>query len=470
MVDTLIDPNSIVKEAVISEERLSKELTEQASVAQEILQRQETEKMRAVLTNPSAIALSTTSKEPGTGLNRLKKTVRQMFELYLTNQFVSRAVNIRADTLISKGFDIIGEDEKGVQLCKELIDNSGGVNLFWQLSVNTDIAGDGFLEKVYNMNKNKILRLKHVHPLTLTFRRDRWDRIIVGPDKEPIGYAQYYTDDDGIEAEKNIPKDIIEHLMFNTLGDEFTGISLIQSGYNTIVRLMNMEYSAAEAAIKTANPMIIATCNTKSPMQIAQWGQILGRINGKDQLFIPEGMLVNLLSPGNQNFNDYADYFLDAVVATSGVPKGILLGGSGGSSNRAEEVILTRHFYGMIRSNQHYVIYFFNKIFKEYGELAGFAPPVLVFPDVAEDATLAAQGAVQLYGAGIITVHEAREMIGLEKGIIGKTKISDMESDLKKSDRAVAFPAEPGKAEGSQVGVKAKQKANPLSRVSSASK
>ena len=335
---------------------------------------------------------------------------------------------------------------------------------------NTDIAGDGFQEKVYNVNKTKIIRIKHIHPITITFRRDRFDRIIVGKNKEPIGYVQYYLDDLGINREKNIPKDIISHLRFNTLGDEFTGISILQPVYSTAVRLMNMEYSAAEAAVKAANPLIVGTCNTKSPMQIAQWGTILGRISGRDQIFVPEDMKIEFKSPGQQNFTDYADYFLNAVVSATGVPRSVLLGASGaGSGNRAEGVVLTRHFYSMIRSNQKYMEDFFNKIFEEYAELAGFEAPKLVFNDIAEDAALASKSAIELYDAGLITLREAREMVGLDKAGTSQLEPSLLDQ-VKKSDMGVAFPEEPGKREGSQAGVKTKQKASPLSEVSPATK
>ena len=462
----------------ISQEQLMKELKgvarrtdkERTEVAKEILQEQKEEEMRRLLTNPSAVALTTTKHEAGIGIDRIKKTVRQLFILYLTNQFVARAINIRADTLITKGYKIIGEDPKGVEACQGLIDNSGGTNLFWQTSVNTDIAGDGFLEKVYNLTKNKILKLKHVHPLTLSFKRDKTtNTIILNDEKEPLGYVQFYLDEQGVEAEKDVPKDRISHLRFNTLGDEFTGISTIQPGYNTIVRLMNMEYSAAEAAIKTANPLTVVTANTKSPHQIALWGQILGRINGREQVFIPQDMDMKFLSPGNQNFSEYADYFLNAVVATFGVPKGVLLGGSGdrGSGNRAEGIILSRHFYSVVRSNQKYMEEFFNTIFEEYAELAGFKSPQLVFEDVAEDATLAAESTIDLYSSGLITREEARQMIGLEQEPVGNkhTFVQGISSDIKQDQKNNQFPEEPGKATGKQAGIKKKQKASPFSAV-----
>ena len=67
----------------ISEEQLSKELKIQVNevqkeVAKEILQRQEEESTRAMLTNPSAPALCATKHDSGLNVNKVKKTVKQM--------------------------------------------------------------------------------------------------------------------------------------------------------------------------------------------------------------------------------------------------------------------------------------------------------------------------------------------------------------------------------------------------------
>lgn len=462
-----IDP-FVSKEKIDEELKIASEVSkEQLEVAADILKRQKEENFKKVLTNPSALALDTPDKTAGHArTSDLRKTTEQLLNLYLTNQFVARAINVRADTLVYKGYKIIGGDDKGKKACEELIANSGGSNLFWQLSINTDLAGDGFLEKIYNKKKTKILRLKHVHPLTLAFRKNKTTgKIIVdSKTKEPVGYTQFYSDENGVEQTKDIKKEVIEHLRYNTLGDEFTGVSTIQPGYNTIVRLMNMEYSAAEAAIKTANPLIVGTANTKSPHQIAMWGQILGKINGREQVFIPEGMKLEMLSPGQQNFNDYADYFLNAVVATFAVPKSVLLGDNDGGGNRAEQVVLTRHFYSVIRGNQKYIEELFNKIFLEYAKLNGFAAPKLVFEDIAEDAASMFKSAIELFTAGIISNAEARNMIGLE-GELEAPKTGSLEGDLKKSDMQTAFPADSKGPAGSQAGVKAAQKTNSFSEV-----
>lgn len=448
-----------------TDEKLVKELDLQATVAKEILSRKEVENMKALLSNPSAAALTTAIPESGVGISSVRKPIKNLFQLYLTNQFVARAVNVRADTLISKGYKIIGEDKAGVQACLDLIDNSGGTNLFRQLSINTDIAGDAYLEKVYNMKKNKIVKLKHIHPLTLSFQRHEKDnnKIIIDPStKEPKGYTQKTIDATGKEIERHIPKDRIAHLMFNILGDEFTGVSTIQPGYDTIVRLMNMEYAAAEAAVKTANPIIVGTTNTRSPNQVALWGQVLGRINGREQVFVPEGMSLDMLSPGPQNFSDYSEYFLNSVVAAFGVPSSILLGESHGG-NRAESVVLSRHFYSVIRGNQKYVEEFFNDIFEEYAELAGFKAPKLVFYDLATDIHLNSKTAIELFEVGIISKEEARKMCGVDD--VFSSVSGDINDDVKKSNMETWHQGE-GKPDGSQEGVKAMQKINPNSQVS----
>jgi len=468
----MIEKLKTIENLDISEEKLDKEISESAIVMKEILMKQETESLRSLVTNPSAVALETTKHEAGFGINAVKKKVKDLFVLYLTNQFVARAINVRADTLISGGYTVEGEDQNGIKACEELIHNSGGVNCFWQLSVNTDIAGDGFQEKIYNQKKTKITRLKQVHPLTLEYKKNKdSDRIIIdSKTKEPVGYVQYYLDKDGVEVEKDVPKDRISHFKYNSLGDEFTGMSAIQPGYDTIVRLMNMEYSAAEAAVKTANPLWVGKTNTKSPHQIAQWATILGKINGKDQIFIPEGMELEMKSPGPQNFNEYADYFLNAVVACFGVPKSVLLGGSDSSGNRAQDVVLSKHFYNLIQANQRYMEQYFNGIFEEYADIAGFKAPKLVFEDIAEDANLLAESAIKLIEAGIIDRNEARAMIGLSANKEAPDIKQSMSDAVKKSNMEAWHPAEAGSPSGSQAGEKKAMKNSPDSIVPSTTK
>ena len=109
---------------------------------------------------------------------------------------------------------------------------------------------------------------------------------------------------------------------------------------------------------------------------------------------------------------------------------------------------------------------FFNRIFEEYAKLAGFAAPKLTFDDIAEDVSLASQAAMQLYQSGIISQQEARAMIGLDAAVEGDV-ISPVgaSADIKQADRATQFPASPGKATGSQSGIKAKRKTNPLTNI-----
>lgn len=109
----------MVKEklAKITSEQISKELSIQDEVMKEILSKNQVETFKKTLTNPSSPALTTTLHSAGEGLDRVRKTVKQLFTLYLTNQFISRAINVRGDTLVSAGYTIQGEDQTGVNPC-----------------------------------------------------------------------------------------------------------------------------------------------------------------------------------------------------------------------------------------------------------------------------------------------------------------------------------------------------------------
>jgi len=447
-------------------------------------------------TFPSYVAREATRIDDVQGTKKRRVKVKDLQSLYLNNQFIFRGVNVRAEELVTRGYKILEGDEKGREACQNLVEDSGSENLFKQMSVNCDVAGDGYLEKINDKDKTKIVKLKHVNPVNFSFwtEKNNDDLIVVDKKGLPISYMQKIEQSNALtsptpvgtsdikipntpEAENltelriPVPIEKIAHLKFNTFGDEFTGISTIQPVYNTSIRLMNMEHAAAEAAVKSANPTWVVQTQTKSPADLARWANVLGRISAKEVVFLPKDVTVKLESPGNQNFSAYSDYFLDAVVAALGVPKSILTGTSdSGGGNRSTVLTLSKHFYSIIRSNQRTVETLFNEIFREYGEMAGFKPPKLLFNDIAEDADRNGQRAVDLFEAGILTIEEARELIGLETpenvkkdleitntaNTAGKNIKEDAE--LKKSDSEAFFPSSGTSKQGSQKNIKKKQK------------
>jgi len=426
-------------------------------------------------TKASSVAREAKKSEDVQNLLRKRVTVKELQLLYLNNQLIFRGVNIRADETITRGYQLIEGDEKGTKACQELIDVSGGDNLFWQYSVNTDVAGDGYLEHVINNSKTKIAYLRHVNPINFGFytNPDNTDIIVLNDEKIPKSYMQTVYTEDGKEERIEVPKDKISHLKFNTFADEFNGVSSLQPVYNTAIRLMNMEQAAAEAAVKTANPTWVVETKSKSPTDLARWANSLGRVSAKEVVFLPDGVKTKMESPGTQNFSDYSDYFMDSVVAALGVPKTILTG-SGGSdgSNRATTQTLSKHFYSVIRANQRYIEETFNKIFIKYALMAGFKAPKLKFNDIAEDADRNGQRAQELYIAGIVTLVEARGMVGLEttKDIEDKLenkpkeKIKsgiDPDAEAKKADAIAWHGPEPGSPAGSQKNEKKAKKIDP---------
>jgi len=453
----------------VADTKTIEQLQEQVAVQELLLSNMQTPR-----TEPSEYAREQKKVEDITGTVAKRVPVRQLQHLYLNNQFVFRGVNVRADELITRGYKLVDGDDRGIELCQGLIDKSGGENLFWQISINCDTSGDAYLEKIPNVAGNSIELLRHVNPVNFGFLTDlQTNKIILNEKGLPKAYMQKTYNEEGKEEQKEIEKSRIAHLVFNTFADEFNGISSLQPVYNTAVRLMNMEQAAAESAVKTANPLLVVTTGSKSPIEVAKWARLFGRISAKEQITLPAETTLTSISPGNQNFNDYAEYFLDAVVAALGVPKIILTGISGsGSGNRSTGSIQSRHFYSVIRANQRYMERLFNEIFEDYASKAGFKAPKLRFNDIAEDAAANSQWAIELYNANLITLGEARGMVGLElpldikkdledAAIVKMTKLSTAQGQDKKDEKETFHPADPKSGAGSQKGQKKDKKADP---------
>ena len=390
------------KIGIVSKEQLLKveEDRELDRITFERLLKDKDEKI-SMTTEISEDGLDDSEKNAYNTTKKIRKTPKQCLNLYLTNQFIFRGINVKADEMISRGYDICGNDEKGVKLCQELLKNSGGTNFLRTMFINTEVTGDGFVEKVRNKTNDRIMILRNINSVNFGFETDSEGKIILNERKEPRAYQQLISGVNADENKKIIPKERISHLRFNIFGDEFNGISSLQSIYNTAVRLMNMEQAAAEAAVKTANPLWVARTDTKNLIELRKWSKFLGNISGATKLVLPKNMEIDMMSPGQQNFNEYADYFLDAVVSALGVPRAILLGESR-SGSRAQGVILSRHFYSVIRTQQRYAEDMINAIFEEYGELSNFEPPKFYFNDIAEDAAVNGQRAIELFQSGII--------------------------------------------------------------------
>ena len=429
----------------------------------------------SVMTNSSSFAREQKLVEDYTGQISKRFKPVSLMNLYLTNQFIFRGVNVRAHELVTRGYKVIGNDKEGVSSCEELIDRSGGDELIYRASINCDVCGDAYYEKVPNKNGKAISLLRHVNPVTFGFLTELdTNKIILDEHKVPKAYMQRVIDTEGKEERTEVPKDRIAHLIFNSIGDEFNGISTIQPVYLTSLRLMNMEQSAAEAAVKTANPIYKIKTATKSPRELSTWMKVIGRVSGQQQVAIPDGMDIETLSPGPQNFSAYSNYFLDAVVSSLGVPKSILTGSAdSGGGNRSTVLVQSKHFYSIIRLNQRAIEKLFNNIFEDYASRAGFEAPKLVFEDIAEDAEQNGQKATDLFTANLITVEEARTMIGLETPHHIKLELDEtstettpanetgIEKEIKNSDKKTYFPPAPGSPAGSQRGVKKKQKIDP---------
>lgn len=95
-------------------------------------------------------------------VNEMQKRVdlKNLQAIYLRNQFIFRGINKRASEMVTRGYDVIGEDQVGVDKCSALLKNSGGPIFLRQSSINADVFGNSFWEKIPNKTGNEILKLK----------------------------------------------------------------------------------------------------------------------------------------------------------------------------------------------------------------------------------------------------------------------------------------------------------------------
>ena len=95
-----------------------------------------------------------------------------------------------------------------------------------------------------------------------------------------------------------------------------------------------------------------------------------------------------------------------------------------------------------------------------------FRSPQLEFNDIEQDANLLADSVIALFNAKLISINEARHLIGIDVSLDNKTITKSLAGDLKASDMKTFHPAAPGSPTGSQANEKKVSKTNKFTTTS----
>ena len=276
------------------------------------------------------ISLASLTREGGTVL-----TNEDLRLCYFASALVNRAMRIRADLITSRNFTIEYPDSKSEKIIAEFLKNIK-VNSARNLElkqflrarcIDTDVFGNSYAQLVTNKRKTKIVKLAPRHPLYMDLQRDSQNKVILDEDELPLGYS---FESDSIDK-KDFKRKEIAHLVFETIGDEFLGSSLLLPIYKTIERLANIEYGVAQSLFKHGLPTIdVSVGDDNHPPTTESISDVFSEVKGmmsSDEYVHPYWDKVNVHNPNfPSGIERTLDYFVRSVVTISGIPMYLLLG------------------------------------------------------------------------------------------------------------------------------------------------
>lgn len=389
-------------------------------------------------------------RKGGTTIGRPERLVRiRDFKFVYRNEGICfQGINIRNNEVVARGFEtkIKGEETpRGVE-AKKIIDAFVEENgLKWQttrqLGINTDIAGDGFLELYKDetlMHKpSKGWRVVLLDPETVDFDRDRngkikLDRDITSPKYgHPLGYV-FIEDPDQPDKTKPLDWNRVIHLVYNKIGGEMIGTSTLQPIYGTAERVVNIDAGYAEAAYRGGYPQRIIGVGTPeegATEQMMDDAEVIAKDMASQDIVIYDisKYKIDILPTQQIDPSISMNYFLNKEITVFGIPKYQLLGTAAGEGNRAVSETMAKDRASMINTMQLSVNESYEKqMFRRILDAEAYADQTIEIvwnPIIEEDKSEEIERIISLHKNQIITTIEARSLlsdfIGIIKGNIG---------------------------------------------------
>ena len=326
---------------------------------------------------------------------------KQLDELYATVPEISRAVDLRGATVISRGFEITARDEseeakRYASACLKLMNDSGGVSFVEGIQKNADLYGNAYIEIVKDENDSDITRFAHIHPYQFgyeleTFTVDGQKKTRVKLDQKtqlPVGFATYKFNelDQIFENDKTIELQDVAHVKYKTVGDAIYGISIVQPMFGSVLRKLKIEDSVEHAARMVAAPKIVITGEFADDEEARRDAREAANLDTQDVVILQNGKEFKIISPGDIELPKLREMFVNNITTATGIPRPILTS-EGTDINKATLQELMISLRENMRSNMNKIKEVIeSQMFLRIGESLGITNfemlvPIFTFPE-----------------------------------------------------------------------------------------
>ncbi len=119
---------------------------------------------------------------------------------------------------------------------------------------------------------------------------------------------------------REFDQDEVMQLMFDRIGDEPLGISLIQFLHLTIQYLLNMEKAGAQTLVNFGFNKWIANTPFKDPNKMRAFGQTLSNLQKDSIVILPKEIELRNIEPGTTEFDKVHPIYLKLIAMRLGIP------------------------------------------------------------------------------------------------------------------------------------------------------
>ena len=199
---------------------------------------------------------------------------------YKDDPIIYNSVNVRTQTIMAPGYHLLG-DKNDIRVIEEFFRNVGSVGggLPWneiltRIFQHQFIYGRSWTELIPNVEKTELVDIDIIDPKKMDYLRDSYGNIVLDEYSNPIGYVEKVGGGGEIDSkilppapyrlesgQIFLPPDRAVQFIYNTMGDGFEGIGLVEPVYKASVRRDDAESAWANSPIF---PMLVSKIGNES--------------------------------------------------------------------------------------------------------------------------------------------------------------------------------------------------------------
>lgn len=390
---------------------------------------------------PAQVTYKSTPEEERISSEELERAYRK-------DSITKSAIFKATQAIMAAGWKLQCEDPKILEFFQNFIEKVGKVGervtfdeILESIFKYQMIYGSAYLETVlgkYTNNLNNIVDLVILDPKRIDYAKDAKGTIVLDKYGMPIGYTQKLPYGVSTEGKGDpFPKEIsrgtnliflnpkrVCHFKFDTVGDRFYGIGLVEPAYTSILRKMNIELAQANSIFQRGTSPVIDYVGDEfhepTPQQIDNATKKMVKLQHNRYMAFPKWHKLETIEMRDTGAVDRALAYLRENQTASLMTAMAIATGSGERTNRAtlstQLKFMEFALNGLVRKTLSTIRkYIFSRIciFHKFGEV-----PRIVWGNISvEEVNDKAKRIVDYVDKGIISPDDVKDFALESEGL-----------------------------------------------------